>query len=97
MIDWREGEQMSAKEAKEIEEKAVWLMMKAFSDDVEGGRIARHFDDGAAIASLCVALGQSFRVMPEVKDFYLSPEHFADCVRTMVLEIAREPGDFPFD
>jgi hypothetical protein len=97
MIDWRAGEKMSVKEAKEINEKAVWLMMKAFSDDVGSGMIARHFDDGAAIAALCCALGQAFRVMPEVKDFYLSPEHFADCVRTMVLEVSREPGDFPFD
>jgi hypothetical protein len=74
--------------AADIQDKAIGLMMEAFSDRKQGGMIARHGDDGGAIASLCVALGYAYVVMPELIEHYKTPEHYADCVRTMVLEIA---------
>ena len=76
----------SPQEAQAFEETSRALMffaMESFGPHSVGG----------GIGALCEALGLTYQMLDNVKEFYRSPGAFADACRTMVCESASELDD----
>jgi hypothetical protein len=68
------------------------LAMEAFGPDVMAQALFKFSPDnmGPAVASLCIALGTLYRMLPPVAEFYGSPEKFAAACQIMIVECAAD-------